>query len=99
MEKTVMLEQLTLKQRINSIKTIEILNRSKQYVAKHYKINDENGAKEQKQQIKTIEKTKINGQRGENRRFELQAEAEKSSTRGANNEKKCHACDSIYIYM
>ena len=32
-----------------AIKTIKTLNKSKQYVAKQYKINDENGPKEQKQ--------------------------------------------------
>ena len=32
-----------------AIKVIETLNKSKQYVAKQYKINDENGSREQKQ--------------------------------------------------
>ena len=31
-----------------AIKTTETLNRSKQYVTKQYKINDENGPREQK---------------------------------------------------
>ena len=37
-----------------AIRTIEILNKSKQYVTKQYKINDENGHREQKQQSKTL---------------------------------------------
>ena len=36
------------------IKTNETLNKSKQYVAKQYKINDEIGPREQKQQSKTL---------------------------------------------
>ena len=83
-----------------AIKTTETLNISKQYVAKQYKINDENGPREQKQQSKTLSNHRkqedqwIEHQRGENRRTELQAEAEKSSKRDTNNRKKCHECDS-----
>ena len=47
-----------------AIKTTETFNKSKQYVAKQYKINDENGPREQKQQSKTLSnhrKEKING--------------------------------------
>ena len=36
------------------VRTIEILNKSKRYVAKQYKINDENGPREQKQQSETL---------------------------------------------
>ena len=75
------------------------MTKSKQYVAKQYKINDENGHRKQKQQSKTLsnhikeENQWTEHQRGENR-FELQAEAEKSNKSGANNGKKCHARDS-----
>ena len=80
-------------------RTIETLNKSKQYVAKHYKINDENRLMEQKQQGKTLsdhrkeEDQWTEHQRGENR-FQLQVETEKNSEIGANNGKKCRACDS-----
>ena len=67
-------------------------------MAKQYKINDENGHREQKQQSETLSNHKkedqwTEHQWGENR-FELQADTEKSSKSGANNGKKCHACDS-----
>ena len=69
-----------------------MLNKSKQYVTKQYKINDENGHREQKQQSKTLsnhrkeEDQQTEHQWGKNT-FEIQAEAEKSSESGANNGK------------
>ena len=83
-----------------AIKKIETLNKSKQDVAKQYKINDENGSRAQKQQIKTLSNQRkqedqwTEYQRGGNRRIELQAEAGKSSKSDENSGKKCHACDS-----
>ena len=82
-----------------AIKTIETLNRSKQYVAKQYKtvqnkISDENGPREQKQQSKTLSNHRkeedqcTEHQMGENRRIELQAEAQRSSKGGANSGKR-----------
>ena len=88
-----------MKQRIKLSKAIETLNKSKQYAAKQYKISDENGPTEQKQQSKTLSNHRkqedqwIEHQRGKNR-IELQAEAEKSSKSDTNNGKNCHACDS-----
>ena len=76
-----------------AVKTIETLNKSKQYVAKQYKINDENGPREEKQQSETLPNhTKAEDQWREHQRE--QAEAEKASKTGANNGKKYHACDS-----
>ena len=83
-----------------AIKTVETLNKSKQYVAKQYKLNDKNGPREQKQQSETLlnhrkqEDQWIEHQRGETKRIELQAKAEKSSKSDTNNRKKCHASDS-----
>ena len=56
---------------------METLNKSKRYVAKQYKINDENGPREQKQQSETLPNhTKAVDQWREHRRE--QAEAEKN---------------------
>ena len=72
------------------------MNRYKQYVAKQYKINNENGPREQKHQRKTLSNCRKDEdewkehQTGENR-FELQAGAEKFSKCGADNGKMCHA--------
>ena len=57
-----------MKKKDQNNKTIEILNKSTQYVAKQYKINDENGPKEQKQKI--LEKKKINRQNTEGEKIE-----------------------------
>ena len=64
------------------------MNKSKQYVAKQYKINDENELKEQKQQI--IEKKKINRQSTEVKKIECLSykQRQKNSQRGENNRKK-----------
>ena len=74
-------------------KTVETLNKSKRYVAKQYKINDENGPREQKQQSGTLTNHRKEEDQWRKHQRE-QAEAEKSSKRGANDGKKCHACDS-----
>ena len=77
-----------------AIKTTETLNRSKQYVTKQYKINDENGPREQKKQSKTLSNHQKEDdqwkehQRRENRGFELHIWAEKCSKCCANNGEK-----------
>ena len=63
----------------------ETLNRSKQNVTKQYKTKDETEPREQKQQSKTIsdgtkkKKQWIEHQSEEDRRFQLQVDAEKTS--------------------
>ena len=76
-----------------AVKTVEILNESKRYVSKQYKINDENGSREQKQQSGTLSNQRKEEEKWREHQRE-QAEAEKNSKSGANDGKNCHACDS-----
>ena len=69
------------------------MDESKQYVSKQYKINDENGSREQKQQSGTLPNHRKEEDQWREHQRE-QAEAEKNSKSGANDGKNCHACDS-----
>ena len=69
------------------------MDESKQYVSKQYKINDENGSREQKQQSGTLPNHRKEEDQWREHQRE-QAEAEKNSKSGANDGKDCHACDS-----
>ena len=56
-----------------AIKTIGTLNKSKQYVAKQYNINDENGPREQKKQSKTLSNNrKQEDQKGDTKREKVE---------------------------
>lgn len=71
--------------KVKLTRLFETLNRSKQNVTKQYKTKDETEPREQKQQSKTIsdgtkkKKQWIEHQSEEDRRFQLQVDAEKTS--------------------